>query len=42
MSYAIPIRKREKAKRPNVVDMEVITLATAPITFDKIRAGMRP
>ncbi len=42
LSKAMPMRKREKANRPNVVETVVMTPAKAPIKLHKIRAGMRP
>ena len=42
LSKAMPMRKREKANRPKVVETVVMTPAKAPIKLHKIRAGMRP
>lgn len=42
LSKAIPIRKRENAKTPNVVENVVMTPAKAPVKLHKMRAGIRP
>ncbi len=42
LSKAMPMRKREKAKRPNVDEKVVMIPARAPVKLQRIRAGMRP